>query len=156
MKISEQPELSAEQKARVVALWNAEYPASIAFSEIAGFDDYLNNLGAKTHFLLSDEAGEIAGWALLFERDGARWFAIIVDGKAQGRGFGVKLIEVLKASEQRFFGWVIDNDENVKSNGERYRSPLGFYKKLGFLVHANEKIVKQGISGVKIEWNAGS
>ena len=154
MNIIEQAELSAEQKARIVELWNAEYPLSIGYSEVSGFDDYLNNLGDKKHFLLMDLADKVVGWALLFERENAKWFAIIIDGNSQGQGFGAKLIDALKATENRFFGWVIDDDDNLKSNGEKYRSPLGFYKKLGFKVHVNDKIVKQQISGVKIEWNA--
>lgn len=154
MKIIEQSELSAEQKARVVEMWNAEYPASISYGDISGFDDYLNDLGAKRHFLLIVETGEIAGWAMLFDRENARWFAIIIDGKMQGKGFGVKLVEALKAAEPRFFGWVIESDRYLKSNGAPYRSPLGFYRKIGFAVHADEKISKQEISGVKIEWNA--
>jgi len=40
-----------------------------------------------------------------------------------------------------------------KANGKPYKSPLGFYKKIGFLVHTDEKLIKAEISGVKIEWN---
>src|SRR5687768_7352318 len=126
MKIIEQNELSTEQKTRIIEMWNAEYPASLMHSGILSFDEYLDNLGEKRHFLLFDAAETLAGWAMLFERDEAKWFAIIIDGKAQGKGFGVKLIDALKAAEQRFFGWVIENDDFSKSNGEIYRSPLGF------------------------------
>lgn len=153
MKIIAQAELSAKQKLRIVEMWNAEYPASLAYSDISGFDEYLNNLSDKKHFLLFDGTGEIVGWAMIFVRENAKWFAIIIDEKVQGKGFGVKLIDELKATEQRLFGWVIDNDESPKSNGTLYKSPLGFYKKIGFLVHEDEKIEKQNISGVKIEWN---
>lgn len=154
MKIIEQNELSAVQKARIIEMWNAEYPASLMHSGMASFDEYLDKVGGKRHFLLFDEGGEISGWAMLFERDGAKWFAIIIDEKAQGKGFGIKMLDALKAAEKRFFGWVIETDDFSKSNGEIYKSPLGFYKKIGFRVHANEKLVKQEISGIKIEWNA--
>lgn len=154
MKIVEQNDLSNAQKSRIIEMWNAEYPLSIAHSGILSFDEYLNNLGDKKHFLLFDEKGKIVGWAMIFVRDDAKWFAIIVDGKIQGKGFGIKLLDALKTAEKRLFGWVIDNDDSAKANGEIYRSPLGFYKKIGFRVHKNEKIVKQKISGVKIEWNA--
>lgn len=154
MKIIEQNELSNAQKARIIEMWNAEYPASLRHSGISSFDKYLDELGEKKHFLLFDERSEFVGWAMVFERGGAQWFAIIIDEKAQGKGFGVKLLDALKATEHRLFGWVIDNDDTRKSNGEIYRSPIGFYKKIGFRVHENEKIEKQGISGVKIEWNA--
>lgn len=154
MRIIEQSEISDLQKARVVEMWNAEYPASIAYADVSGFDEYLNERGDKKHFLMIDEAEKIVGWAMIFDRENARWFAIIIDGKIQGRGFGVKLIDALKASENRLFGWVIDNDESLKTNGEKYKSPLGFYRKIGFRVHDRERIEKQNISGVKIEWNA--
>lgn len=152
MKIIEQSELSLVQKTRVVELWNAEYPASLSYSGISGFDEYLNNLQDKKHFLLLDPEGNIWGWALTFERENAKWFAIIIDEKIQGKGFGIKLVEAIKKTEKNFFGWVIDNDECPKSNGKKYRSPLNFYRKIGFTIHENERLEKQKISGVKIEW----
>jgi GNAT superfamily N-acetyltransferase len=154
MKIVEQSELSDKQKQRIVEMWNAEYPAGLMHADISSFDEYLNALGGKRHFLLVEEAGEIAGWAVSFDRDGARWFAVIIDGARQGKGLGLMLLDALKASEKRLFGWVIDTDDYRKSGGEPYRSPLGFYKKIGFRVHDGERLVKQNISGVKIEWNA--
>lgn len=154
MKIVSQDDLSIEQKARIVEMWNAEYPASISYSEISGFDEYLSFCGEQKHFLLIDLSDKIFGWAMIFDRDNARWFAIIIDEKIQGQGFGIKLIDALKSAENSLFGWVIDNDESLKLNGEYYKSPLGFYRKIGFIVHENEKIEKQNISGVKIEWKA--
>lgn len=142
MKIIEQEDLSNEQKSRIVEMWNAEYPLNLAHSDISSFDEYLNDLGDKKHFLLFDESGEIAGWAMIFERENAKWFAIIIDSKTQGKGFGIKLLDNLKSAEDQLFGWVIDTDIYKKANGEIYRSPLGFYKKIGFIVHENEKIVK--------------
>ena len=153
MKIIEQDELSDKQKTRIIEMWNAEYPASLMHSGISSFNEYLNNLSDKKHFLLLDKTDEIVGWAMSFLRVEAKWFAIIVDGKTQGKGFGVRLLDALKSSEKRFFGWVIETDDYTKTNGEMYRSPIGFYKKIGFIVHENDKIVKQEISGVKIEWN---
>lgn len=134
-------------------MWNAEYPASIMHPDLASFDDYLNNLGEKRHFLMFDEDATLVGWAMLFVRDGGKWFAIIVDEKVQGKGFGAKLVDALKSAEKRFFGWVINNDDSLKSNGKPYKSPLGFYQKIGFAVHTDEKLIKEEISGVKIEWN---
>ncbi|CAN5567314.1 hypothetical protein BH20ACI4_BH20ACI4_18270 [soil metagenome] len=153
MKIVEQTDLSNKQKARIIKLWNAEYPLSLAHSGISSFDEFLEKLGDKKHFLLVESTQKLVGWAMLFERDEAKWFAIIIDGNEQGKGLGIKLLDALRAAEKRLFGWVIDTDEYDKANGEKYRSPLGFYKKIGFKVHENEKLVKENISGVKIEWN---
>jgi ribosomal protein S18 acetylase RimI-like enzyme len=155
MEIVSQNDLTARQKARIVELWNAEYPASIAYSDVSGFDEYLNNLGERKHYLLVDGSGEILGWAMIFQREGAKWFAIIVDGRVQDQGYGLKLLEALQRAEKRLFGWVIDHNKSLRANGEPYRSPLAFYRKTGFRVHDSEKIVKQDISGVKIEWTAG-
>ncbi len=152
MQIIEQSKLTSVQKNRIVELWNAEYPENLAFSEVSGFDVYLNERPNQKHFLLMSAANEIIGWVCAFEREGARWFAIIIDERHQGKGFGVKLIDTLKAAKNQFFGWVIDHSDSRKSNGETYQSPLGFYRKLGFTVHESERIEKDGISGVKIEW----
>ena len=154
MKIIEQKELTIEQKIEILELWNSEYPVNLVFSRISEFDDYLNERPNKKHFLLIDSSGEIAGWSCVFDRENARWFAIIINGKMQGQGFGVKMIDALKSAEKRFFGWVIDHNDSRKSNGEVYKSPLEFYKKLGFQVRENERLEKDGISGVKIEWKA--
>jgi len=153
MQIVEQNELSADQKSEVVRMWNAEYPANLAYSDVSEFDDYLNNLENKKHFLLINSSDEIVGWALLFDRENARWFAILIDEKIQGQGFGIKLIDALKAAENRFFGWVIDHNDSEKLNGKFYKSPLGFYRKIGFRILENERIDTDKMSGVKIEWN---
>lgn len=154
VKIIEQTELSDEEKSRIIEMWNAEYPSDIAHPGIPSFNEYLSKVTDRKHFLLIDESQKIVGWAMMFVRDDAKWFVIIVDGKFQGKGFGIKLLDALKAAENHFFGWVINNDNYKKANSENYRSPLGFYKKIGFVVHENEKLIKENISGVKIEWNA--
>lgn len=156
MKIIEQTELSATQKSRIVELWNAEYPLALAYSETSQFDEYLARLNNKRHFLLLAAAGQIVGWALAFDRDRSRWFAIIIDEKIQGQGGGTRLMNRLKETEKRLFGWVIDHNRAVKLNGERYRSPLGFYEKIGFRICPAERLEMAQISGVKIEWTAAN
>ncbi len=64
----------------------------------------------------------------------------------------MKLIDALKAAENQLFGWVIDHHNSKKSNGETCKSPLCFYRKIGFTVHENERLEKEEISGMKIEW----
>ncbi|MEZ5427981.1 MAG: GNAT family N-acetyltransferase [Pyrinomonadaceae bacterium] len=154
MRIIEQSELTAGQKARIVELWNAEYPLTLAHRKDSEFDEYLNGLSRKRHFLLFGESDELIGWAITFDRDGGRWFAIIIDGRTKGKGYGTRLIDKLKETESRLFGWVIDHSNSLKLNGDRYISPLGFYKKIGFSVCPGERIENHKMSGVKIEWNA--
>ncbi|MCW5959588.1 MAG: GNAT family N-acetyltransferase [Pyrinomonadaceae bacterium] len=146
------PELSSGQKRRVVELWNAEYPASLQFGSIEKFEEYLSALGEKTHFLIVDVEEKIAAWSMIFERDSAKWFAIIVDRAAQGLGFGRRLVDEMRAREPEIFGWVISTDEYRRSDGEAYHSPIKFYKKLGFTIVQGETLEKQGISGIKIVW----
>ena len=152
MQIIIRNELTSAQKNRIIELWNAEYPENLSFSEVSEFDVYLNERPRQKHFLLINAANEVVGWACIFERESARWFAIIIDGIEQGKGFGAKLIDALKAAENQLFGWVVDHSDSKKSNGETYQSPLGFYRKIGFTVHEGERIEKEGVSGVKIEW----
>lgn len=154
MKIVEQTELTPGQKSRIVELWNAEYPLSLAYTKDEKFDEYLNGLSGIRYFLLFDQAGEIRGWAITFNRENARWFAIIVDSTIQGRGYGVKLMNRLKETENKLFGWVIDHNNSRKLNGDKYISPLGFYKKIGFRVLENKRLESAKMSAVCIEWNA--
>ncbi|HEV8504498.1 MAG TPA: hypothetical protein VGQ53_03830 [Chitinophagaceae bacterium] len=88
MKIIKTPELSITQMEGVIKIWNSEYPKTLMHKTVSSFDDYLNKLKDKTHFLISDDPENILGWAILFERDNARWFALLIDKILQGKGHG--------------------------------------------------------------------
>ena len=118
----------------------------------SSFDDYLNKLQDKSHFLLLDDLRNIVGWAVLFERDNGRWFALLVDTKIQGKGYGTALLTKLKASERVLNGWVIDANDVPKANGELYRSPLSLYIKNGFNVYPGERFEGEAMSALKIQW----
>lgn len=133
-------------------LWNKEYPANLAYADISGFEEFLNKVSRKRHFLLIDESDKILGWAMIFQRDGADWFSIIIDGSLKGRGYGTKLVSELKNQVETLSGWAVDRDDEKKLDGEFYRSPLEFYKKIGFRINENEKMNSDKISCVKIEW----
>jgi hypothetical protein len=62
----------------------------------------------------------IGGWAFLFDRDGERWFAIILSEILQGRGVGRKILDQLKQTESELNGWVIDHNSDKKINGSVY------------------------------------
>jgi GNAT superfamily N-acetyltransferase len=152
MRIIECPSLSPEQKAAVIKLWNEEYPVKLAYENADAFDQYLDGLSNKQHLLLLEEPDRMRGWALLFERDGATWFAIIVDSAMQGKGYGKLLLDTLKSKGHPLNGWVVDHDRDIRQNGKPYRSPLGFYLKHGFTTRPEVRLELEKLSAVKIEW----
>ncbi|ESU22650.1 hypothetical protein FEDK69T_19080 [Flavobacterium enshiense DK69] len=150
--IAEIKDLSNEQKLRLFELWNNEYPEKLCYPSLSDFEDYLGKLDNKTHFLLKDENKKIAGWALLFERAKETWFAIIVDTSFQGKGLGSKLLERLKSKTNTLNGWVIDHNNDKKSDGSIYKSPIIFYIRNQFKINNVIRLELDIISAVKIEW----
>ncbi len=140
------------QKMALMNLWNAEYPASLAYAELAEFEQYLNHLINPKHFLLHDEQNQIKAWAFSFLREGAIWFAIILAHEIQKQGFGKQLLDTLKSENEDLNGWVVDHNATLKVNGEIYLSPLAFYEKSGFSIIDGQRIELEKISAVKIQW----
>jgi GNAT superfamily N-acetyltransferase len=153
-KISFHYVLDEQQKNTLFHLWNNEYPADLRYQNREQFDKYLNQLENLSHLLLTDENGQINGWAFVFDRENTRWFAIILDGAIQRRGYGKKLLETIQETESVLYGWVTDHDRDKKSNGETYYSPLGFYLKCGFEVLPDQRLETEKISAVKIKWES--
>jgi GNAT superfamily N-acetyltransferase len=152
MKITKTKNLSETQKQSVVSLWNAEYPAQLQHSGIASFNEYLSKLGNIEHYLLTDDEENIKGWLACFRRDGEKWFAMIVDTGEQKKGYGSRLLSKVKEFETEINGWVMDLEKDVKTNGETYRSPLGFYLKNGFEILSDMRLENEQLSAVKIKW----
>ena len=152
MRVIECPSLNPVQKAVVIELWNEEYPAKLVYENAHEFDQYLDGLSKKEHLLLLEETGRMCGWALLFERDGAKWFAIILDSIIHGKGYGKLLLDTLKSKGYPLNGWVIDHDRDIRRNGKPYLSPQGFYIKNGFTTRPEVRLELEKISAVKIEW----
>ncbi|QEM10651.1 GNAT family N-acetyltransferase [Mucilaginibacter rubeus] len=152
MKILVQESLSAKQIEAAFRLWNNEYPEKLKFDKIEGFNDYLNNLDAKKHFLLIDAQDVIVGWSATFLRDNERWFAIILNSDVQGKSYGTSILNEIKKHENRLAGWAIDRDGVLRADGHMYKSPLQFYIKNGFNVQADNRIESERISAVKITW----
>lgn len=152
MKIISSYELTTPEKEAIIKIWNNEYPKSLLHKTITGFDEYLNKLANKTHFLLLDDEENIAGWCITFERDKGQWFALIIDSSTQGKGYGTMLLNKLKENQPLLNGWVIDAGDAMKENGEAYKSPLNFYLKNGFKVCHAERFESEAMSAVKIQW----
>lgn len=143
--------LNENQKAQIVQLWNAEYPAGLAYENIAGFEEYLSKTGNPLHYLIEAQH-QLIGWMATFERENERWFSIILDSKHQKMGLGSRLINEAKMQSQTLNGWVLDHNSERKLNGEFYLSPLAFYLKNGFNVLDDIRLETEKISAVKIQW----
>jgi len=152
LKILQTVELNEQAKKQVLDLWNNEYPEKLSYNNLTDFDNYLQNLSNLTHFLLSNDENMVLGWALTFERENEKWFAIILSEKIKGKGLGRKMLDKLKREEQVLNGWVIDHNNDMKSNGQAYPSPLKFYEKCGFETLSKVRLELDKISAVKIKW----
>lgn len=153
MKIIVTNNPSAPQKAAIYYLWNNEYPRQLAFHHYDELEGYLTTLSDQHHYFVADNAGRICGWAVVFERENERWFAIIIDGAWHRKGVGAKLLAALKETETELNGWVTDHDRYTRQDGTAYPSPLTFYCKNGFVVCAETRLETEKLNAVKIRWN---
>ena len=152
MRILRKEILSEEEKEVLRELWNNEYPARLHLKTSEDFELYLNGLSNTKHYLLLDESNEIIGWTFTFLREGEDWFAIILNSKIQGRGNGSLLINEIKNRNNSLNGWVVDHENEIKENGDFYKSPMPFYIKNGFRIIAETRIENEKMSAVKINW----
>jgi GNAT superfamily N-acetyltransferase len=152
MKIIETITLTKNQKQTVFRLWNQEYPNKLKHLDISDLDNYFSNLTDTKHFILTGDTNKILGWSFAFQRDGEKWFAMILDSKVHKQGYGTLLLNKLKDKEINLYGWVIDHDREIKENGENYKSPLGFYLKNSFKTIPTVRLELDKISAVKIKW----
>ncbi|WP_440880403.1 GNAT family N-acetyltransferase [Tenacibaculum sp. C7A-26P2] len=152
MELIQRPILLESEKLEIFDLWNNEYPERLSFNSIKEFEVYLNDLNEQRHLLLINSERKVKGWYFDFKRDNEKWFAIILDSKLHGKGFGTKLLELAKQQENELNGWVIDHNKDKKKNGELYNSPLNFYLKNGFRKLTANRLELEKISAVKIRW----
>src|SRR4051812_15273320 len=109
LEIIQTTKLNGQAKNHVLDLWNDEYPEKLSYNNLTEFDNYLQGLTNLTHFLLTSGENLILGWALTFDRDNEKWFAIDLSEKVKGQGFGRKMLDEIKQVEQILNGWVIDH-----------------------------------------------
>lgn len=152
MKIINNHQLNQEQKEQILQLWNNEYPEKLAYKSIDEFENYLEKLNEVNHFLLLNDDEKIQGWAITFERENETWFAIILSENLHGKGWGTKVLNELKQHKNELNGWVIDNNNDKKLNGNFYKSPLEFYIKNEFEVLSEIRLELEIMSAVKIKW----
>ncbi len=152
MEFIKQKELSKYDKKEILNLWNAEYPEKLNYQTLSEFNNYLGNLTEQSHILMKNENQSIKGWYFDFIRENEKWFAIILDSAFHGKGFGTKILNLAKKKESELNGWVIDNNNEKKKNGELYKSPLDFYLKNGFKKLDKIRLELEILSAVKIKW----
>ncbi len=138
--------ITTDQFNQINNLWNQEYPKNLNNR----FGKLLDGINTYEHHLSVNDTNEIIAWAVVFLRDEEFWFSILVHSKHQGKGYGKMLINSLKQKHNKLNGWVIDHNNDLKVNGDPYRSPMQFYLKNGFKVIPEERIEADIISAVKI------
>jgi hypothetical protein len=105
MKIITTKNLSKNQKIQIMNLWNNEYPSKLYYKNYEQFENYLNKLNEKNHTILIDEKETIIGWYVDFIREYKKWFAMNLDSKFQGIGFGTELLNQAKLTNKNLTGW---------------------------------------------------
>lgn len=148
MRITKTKILSQLQTEQINALWDNEFPAKLN----GRFPLLLNDATSFDHYIIEDDAQNIKAWAVIFEKDQQIRFSLIVAENQQRNGLGGLLIERLKTDYQEFYGWVIDHNDDLKTNGEHYLSPLPFYLKHGFEILNDQRIDSPMIKAVLIKW----
>ena len=151
MKMIEKIALSHEEQRQLMALWNAEYPGQIGYGSLEELQKYLTDIDPDKHLLLF-EANSMIGWLMLFEREGSKWFAMIVNTAFQGKGYGTLLLNRAKEEARELNGWVVDREIYQRKDGSTYRTPLPFYLKNGFEPQPESRFEDERLSAVRIRW----
>lgn len=151
MKIINKNKLEDFEIIELLELWNNEYPASIKYSTIEKFKEFLNNLLDLEHYLMLD-SNKIIAWNFVFIRNDERFFGLIIDTKFQKLGIGTKFMNHIKHLYPILNGWVVDHNNYLKLDNSPYISPLDFYIKNGFKVNQNIRLELESFSAVRIIW----
>ncbi len=149
MRLLNTIELTNLQSAQINQLWNDEYPIQLKDR----FPILLDGVDWHNHYLIEDADKNVIAWAVDFEKEKQVRFSIIVSSGHKGNGLGGLLINQLKTENKEFYGWVIDHNDDLKSNGEYYQSPISFYLKHGFEILSDQRIDSEMIKAVLIKWD---
>ncbi len=149
MEIIKTKTLSEKQSSQINQLWNDEYPIKLKDR----FAILLDGADWHNHYIIEDKEQNVIAWAVDFEKEKQIRFSIIVDTKHKGKGIGELLITKLKEENEEFYGWVIDHNDDLKSNGTYYQTPMPFYLKHGFEILENIRLDNEMIKAVLIKWS---
>jgi GNAT superfamily N-acetyltransferase len=134
----------------LVEIWNQVYPDFMAYESVQGTINYLNGLSSKEHFFIRQE-GKVVAWLCTFDRDGTRWFVMIVAPDFQGKGAGKALLSEVKKTESFLNGWVVDHASYRLVDGTPYRSPVQFYLGLGFTI-TEDRFDNGVLRAIRMTW----
>lgn len=140
--------LSNRQFCQINQLWNEEYPVKLKDRFPILLDEVVN----YNHYIIQDENSNIIAWAVDFEKQEQIRFSLIVASQHQANGIGGLLLNKLKLQHKELYGWVIDHNDDLKANGEKYKSPMPFYQKNGFEILHDKRIDNEMIKAVLIKW----
>jgi GNAT superfamily N-acetyltransferase len=146
MQFTRTKTLSETQFQQIDTLWNSSYPVPLKDR----FGILLDGCSDYNHYVLEDELGRVAGWAVNFVISGENRFSIIVHPGYKGKGLGKQLIQRLRADHDELYGWVIDHNNDIKEDGTPYISPLPFYEQLGCTVLMDQRLDTELIKAVKV------
>lgn len=153
MKIETQSQLMSEDESSIFNVWNSVYPREVCFNTNGDFSTFLSALAAQTHLIIRDEQRNLLGWLMLFDREGARFFVLLVGEGQSKKGIGTSLVREMMRLEAEVQGWVVPHSHYQRSDGAPYISPMPFYKKLGF-EELDEVRAKNGLETVRIRWRS--
>jgi [ribosomal protein S5]-alanine N-acetyltransferase len=146
MEITKTKNLNTNQFRQINQLWNEEFPVKLNDR----FKLLLEGVDHYNHYFI-EQNNQIIAWAVEFEKENETRFSIIVSDKHKGKGLGRLLVQRLRRYLGEFYGWVIDHNNDLKQNGEFYRSPLDFYTNNGFEVLTQHRIDNELLKAVKIK-----
>jgi GNAT superfamily N-acetyltransferase len=149
MKIANNKILTPLQSSQINQLWNDEYPIKLKDR----FPILLDGVENFNHYIIGDAKQNVIAWAVDFEKENEIRFSIIVHSHHNGKGLGSILVEKIKSENELFYGWVIDHNDDLKTNGEYYQTPMPFYLKHGFEILHDARIESEMIRAVKIKWS---
>ena len=146
------PTLTTTQKEEILTLWNTVSPANISHDTIESLEEYLKTLNNVIYTLTLDDQEKVVGWFADFDREGGRWFAMLLDASVQGKGVGSSLLTQVKSRYDDISGWVIDHSDDARLDGKPYISPVNFYLKNGFEIVSDVRLELDYLSCVKMRW----
>lgn len=144
--------LNRQDKQRIIKLWNHDYPERLNFRDEEEFERYLESLDIHNHFILRNTDLELIGWSMVFNRDEKTWFAMIVDAVNEFNGGCTSLINHMKESFHELNCWMIDHNNELKSNGEIFFNKRDFCLNHGFTILEDVRLETAKISAVQIQW----